>query len=81
MFRLKGKNNADTKDVLRKLDAILAVLLESIDEEEKKISMTKRINILHTSGLRPSEIARILGKTQTYVNVVLGRRTGKGKSS
>jgi len=75
--RLKGKNNADVKDVVRKLDAILAVLLESMVENGKKASVTKRIKLLHTSGLKPSEIASILGKTQVYVNVVLGRKTRK----
>jgi len=74
---MKGKNDADIKDVIKKLDAILAVLLESMTEDGKKASMTKRIRLLHTSGLRPSEIARILGKTSAYVNVVLGRKTGK----
>ena len=74
---MKGKNDADIKDVIKKLDAILAVLLESMTEDGKKASMTKRIRLLHTSGLRPSEIARILGKTSAYVNVVLGRETGK----
>jgi hypothetical protein len=74
---MKGKDNADIREVIRKLDAILAVLLESMVEDEKKVSITKRIWLLHTSGLKPSEIARILGKTPTYVNVVLGKTTGK----
>ncbi len=79
---MKGKDNSETKDITRRLDAILSVLLESINEEGKKPSMTKRINLLHASGLRSSEIARILGKTQAYVNVILRRRRmGSGKAS
>jgi hypothetical protein len=69
----------DTKDITRRLDAMLNVLLESAHEDGGSISMAKRVEMLHTAGLRPSEIARILGKTATYVNVELTRIKSKAR--
>lgn len=61
----------ETLEITRRLDAILSVLLESMQVEGKKPTIKKQIRLLHQAGLRPSEIARILGKTQPYVNSVL----------
>jgi hypothetical protein len=71
----------DTRDITRRLDAMLNVLLESVHEDGKSISMAKRVEMLHTAGLRPSEIARILGKTATYVNVELTRIKSKAQKA
>ena len=76
---MKGKDDDDIKDITKRLDAILAVLLESMNEDAKKASITKRIRLLHASGLRPSEIAHVLGKTTAYVSNILWRKTGKEK--
>jgi hypothetical protein len=76
---LSDKHNSETSAVVRRLDAVLAILLELIDEESKKASITRRITLLHLSGLKPSEIARIVGKTSVYVNVVIGRQRSPKK--
>lgn len=72
---MSGKENSETSAVVRRLDAVLAVLLELIDEEGKKASITRRVKLLHLAGLKPSEIARIVGKTSVYVSVVIGRQS------
>jgi len=61
------------KDVIRRLDAVLAVLLETGSAEGKRISMAKQVEVLDRAGLKPAEIGRILRKTRAYVNVELHR--------
>jgi len=68
---LSGITDKSCQEIVRRLDAILNILLESMQVEGTKPTIRKRINLLHESGLRPSEIARILGKTQPYVTSVL----------
>lgn len=63
----------ETLAITRRLDAILNVLLESMLFEGKKPTIRIRIHLLRQAGLRPSEIGRILGKTQQYVNSVLAQ--------
>jgi hypothetical protein len=76
---MKDQENTEIREVTRRLDAVLSVLLETVQAEGKKLSLAKRVEILHTAGLRPSEIARILGKTATYVNVELTRIKSKAR--
>ena len=77
---MSSKENRETTAVVRRLDAVLAVLLELIDEDTKKASITRRIKLLHLAGLKSSEIARIVGKTSVYVSVVIGRQSRSQKN-
>jgi len=75
----------DTKQLAKRLDVIINILLETTKGVDgKPLSMAKRIKILHTSGLRPVEIARILGKSLTNISVQLNimkkARSRKGKT-
>lgn len=70
-LQMRALNEKELLEITRRLDAILNVLLESMQVEGKKPTMIKRILLLRKAGLRPSEIGRILGKTQPYVNAVL----------
>jgi hypothetical protein len=72
-FGLARKNEEDTWQLAKRLDAIINVLLETARVENKPLSMSKKIAILHAAGLRPIEISRILGKSVTYVSVELTR--------
>jgi hypothetical protein len=67
--RAKGGN--DTWQLTKRLDAIINILLETSRLDGKAIPVAKRIEILHTSGLRPVEISRILGKSLTNISVQL----------
>lgn len=67
------KREEETWQLAKRLDAIINVLLETARVEEKPLSTSKKIAILHTAGLRPIEISRILGKSITYVSVELTR--------
>ncbi len=67
----------ELKEIVKRLDAILNVLLESSPAEGKKLPMSRRVQLLYQAGLRPSEIARILGKTPSYIAVELSRIKSK----
>ena len=64
--------NKDTELLSKRLDAIIGILLETSRPDGKEIQMKERIRILYNSGLRPIEIARILGIAITNVSTVLG---------
>ena len=70
----KQSDNLEVKEITKTLDAIASILLEFMNVEGKKPSMRKRIELLHASGLKPTEIARIVRRTSMYVNVVLSQR-------
>lgn len=53
--------NEDQEEVVKRLDAILSVLLETNRPGGKEIPMARRVKILYEAGLRPVEISRILG--------------------
>ena len=62
-----------SQDVLRRLDALIAITLETSGRNGKAIAMGTRIKILSQAGIRPIEISRILGKSQSYVTSELVR--------
>jgi hypothetical protein len=57
--------------VVKRLDAIINIILETTKLDGKRLSDAKRIELLHTAGLRPIEISRILGKSLSNVGVQL----------
>lgn len=66
----------DTTNKLLKI--IIALMLRKKDEDAP--SLKQQISTLDEFGLRPSEIAEILGRTPTYVNKELsGMRKKKGR--
>jgi len=54
--------------ILKRLDICVALLLQSLERDGARLSRREQIRTLDSLGLRPIEIANILGKTQTYVN-------------
>jgi hypothetical protein len=70
----------DFSAIVKRLDAILAVLLDTpIPAEGKKLSMMKRIELLNTVGLRNVEIAEIMGLKPVTIGVVLNHLRKKAK--
>ena len=63
----------------RLLKVIIALLLRGKSEES--LNLRQRVEVLHDMGLKPVEIAEILGRTNTYVNKELVgiRKKQKGK--
>jgi hypothetical protein len=65
----KGPHIQDTSEfasIERLLKVIVALLLRRTEDEA--LPMKRQIGTLNDLGLRPVEIAEILGRTATYVN-------------
>lgn len=63
----------------RLLKIVIALMLRGKDEQP--LTLRQRVEILSDLGMRPIEIAEILGRTNTYVNKELAgiRKQAKGK--
>jgi hypothetical protein len=69
-----------TESTNRLLKVIIAVLIRG---GEKQMPLKQQIETLWSLGLRPVEIAEILGKTSTHINKELSgirKQTKRGKS-
>lgn len=59
--------NSETHETTnRLLRVIIALLLRR--EDENTLTLRQQIGTLHDLGIKPSEIADILGRTSTYIN-------------
>lgn len=58
----------DTEQLGQKLDTIIALLLRMVPRNVESISLKDQIRILTGIGVRPVDIARITGKTQSHIN-------------
>jgi len=63
--------NQDTQVLIKRLDAVINVLLETARPNGEEIKVRDKVRILASVGLRPIEIARILGIKVTHVSVEL----------
>jgi hypothetical protein len=62
--------------IRKRLDVIIALLLQQVDRGGERLSSKAQIQMLSALGVRPVEIADILGKPRNYINkeLVLIRR-------
>ncbi len=72
MVAKETKENRNV-EITRRLDAVIALLAQPSE------SKTAKIVILRNAGLRPTEIARILGKPLSYVTATLAMAKKGGK--
>jgi hypothetical protein len=71
----------DIDALTRRLGVVIALLLRTIPKSSDGISLRDQIQQLADLGVRPKDIAEILGRSQTYVNKELvSLRKGKGKA-
>lgn len=63
----KSTKPEDLEQVLRRLDVLIAILLEIGEKKGKPITISTRVRILSQAGMRPVEISKILGKSLSYV--------------
>lgn len=75
-------NNME-KDILlsinKRLEVIVNLLLQQQAKDGRGRTLREQIQLLHSAGLKPKEIAEILGKSSVHVNKELTglRKTGK----
>jgi len=56
------------KTIAKRLDVIISLLLQSVEVDGRKLSLRSQIKHLSEMGLRPIEIAGVLGKNPGYIN-------------
>jgi hypothetical protein len=72
--------DTDKLESTNKLLKVIVGLLLRETSEERPRSLREQIDILHDLGLKPVEIAGIIGRTNTYVNKELsGIRASRRK--
>lgn len=70
-------DNLDLESTNQLLRVIIAILLRG---GETPMPLKQQIEILNDAGMRPKDIATVLGKTATHINKELtGIRKQKGK--
>jgi DNA-directed RNA polymerase specialized sigma24 family protein len=68
---------AELSDVVKRLDAITALLVFLLPEPSERRSLRDQIKLFDEAGLAPSEIAKIIDRPQPAVNSELARIRGK----
>ena len=72
----------ESVELQKRLDVIIALLLRNIPAAQESLSLKEQVQVLSELGLRPKDIAAILGRTPTYVNKELTiLRKGKKRQS
>lgn len=74
------KHDVDWEEISKRLGVIIALLLRSISRESDGLSLRDQVKLLSELGMRPKDIAEILGRTQGYVSKELVSLRKKGKS-
>jgi len=83
---VKRKTKAVKKDpyasINTRLDAILRLQLETMNDKKKKFNDATAVRTLNSAGLTPTEIAKILGKKggSSAVSAYLYSKSKKKKS-
>jgi hypothetical protein len=54
-------------EIKKRLEVVIALLLKALPKGNDAISLRDQIRLLSELGIRPKDIAEILGRTQTYI--------------
>ena len=72
----------DVSGLKQRLGIVIALLLKSLPKSADGLSLRDQVQILSELGMRPKDIAEILGRTQGYVTKELsGLRKNKKKAN
>ncbi len=56
------------QEVSRRIEVIIALLIRTRHPERVSVPLREQVWTLHELGLKPSQIAQILGRSSSYVN-------------
>lgn len=56
------------ESIKKRLEIIISLLLQERSENSDKLPLRSQIDLLNGFGLKPKEIAEILGKTTNYIS-------------
>jgi len=77
-FEMSSLGSETGLAIRQRLDVIIALLLRLIESDGAALSAKEQILMLSNLGLRPVEIAGILGKKTGYINKELSGLRKKG---
>lgn len=65
----------------KRLGIVIALLLKALPRAGDNLSLRDQVQLLSDLGMRPKDVAEVLGRTSTYVNKELAglRKNRKGK--
>jgi hypothetical protein len=68
-------------ETTKRLGVVIALLLRTLPKSGDSLSLRDQVQLLSDLGMRPKDIAEIVGRTSTYVSKELVgiRRNKKGK--
>jgi len=64
----KSEGLSELKELNKKIEVVIALLLKMLPKDNQGISLKDQIKLLDSLHIRPSEIAEIIGRTQSYVS-------------
>jgi len=74
-------NDHEFETLQQRLGIIIALLLKIVPRQSESLSLRDQVQLLSDLGVRPRDIAEILGRTQAYVNKELATiRKHRGKA-
>lgn len=83
MTTVNNKRNLTNEQLLelnKRLGVMISLFLHMVPREKPDISLKEKVRILDDLGMRPRDIAEILGRTQPHINKELaGLRKEKSK--
>jgi len=62
------EQNTDFVEINRRLGVVIALLLKNLPVGKEGMSLRDQVELLSELGMRPKDIAEILGRTQGYVS-------------
>ena len=74
-----GGLNKEINELNKRLGVVISLLLRMVPKPESSISLKEQVNILDALGIRPRDIADILGRTQGHINKELAGLRNKMK--
>lgn len=66
--KVANQTNELLTEANKRLGVMISLLLRIVQQEKSAVSLKDQVRILDNLGLRPRDIAGILGRTPTYVS-------------
>ncbi len=60
--------NDHIKEINDRLGVIISLLFRMVPQAKSQISLKEQVELLNNLGLRPKDIATILGRTASHIN-------------
>ena len=72
--------SSDAESIRKRLDVVIALLLLIVEKDGAKLSSREQIRVLDDLGMRPVDIATVIGRKPTYINKELATLRKRGRA-